>query len=74
MSNANVAASLVPEDVKFSKSERTIPEHIVLCKTCEGVGQINGKRCLMCGGSGRVVVKCEVVKYIAPYVPKINNK
>lgn len=54
--------------------EVTKPEKVALCRECHGTGKVSEgklfktvKPCAQCGGSGRVLVSCEMKLHIRPY-------
>lgn len=56
------------------KKEVTKSEKIALCRECHGTGKISrlgfSKKCPQCGGSGRVLVSCNMTLDIRPYQEK----
>ena len=50
------------------------PEKIALCRECHGTGKVvesrllkKSKPCPNCGGSGRVLVSCQMTLSVRPY-------
>lgn len=53
------------------KKEVSKGEKIALCRECHGTGKATklgiSRKCPNCGGSGRVLVSCEMTLHIRPY-------
>nr|DAO56117.1 MAG TPA: TRYPTOPHAN RNA-BINDING ATTENUATOR PROTEIN-INHIBITORY PROTEIN REGULATION, ANTI-TRAP [Caudoviricetes sp.] len=58
------------QEPKGVKRIKTIPPHVVACKVCEGRGNMDGRICEQCKGSGRVIVTCDVTTYVMAYTPE----
>jgi len=46
---------------------RDIPEHLCICKCCQGSGVRDGLTCGSCEGSGRVWVSSHIETTVRPY-------
>lgn len=47
--------------------DKVIEDRLCICRKCNGTGEVDGKKCDQCEGTGRVIVSREVKTTIRPF-------